>query len=186
MPEPTLPLPTEPIQPHGQHSVPPAVDPFEDATFAAYEPPAPPAPAALPPAPRATPAPAPGPPPLPAPAPPPPIVARIADISVSSRTIYTPTGEMPLKRSQWIVTEQWQAHTRIPAWAIVMCVLTFFCMPFLNFLFLLAKQTYHTGFATVSVTSAGRHYVTRVSVKHQNQVAQLQSQVNYVRSLAAL
>lgn len=198
MPEPTLPLPTEPIQPAGQHPVPPPVDPFEDATFAAYEPPQPrpaPGPPALPPAPvppppvatappvPALPVPA---PPVPTPGPPSPIVARIADISVSSTTVYTPTGEMPLKRSQWIVTEQWQAHTRIPTWAVLMCVFTFFCFPFLNFLFLLAKQTYHTGHATVSVASAGRHYVTRVAVKNQNDVAQLQSQVNYVRSLAAL
>lgn len=181
MPDPTLPLPTEPI--------PPAVDPFEDATFAAYEPPQrrpEPGPAALPPAPVATPVPAPGPPPVPTPGPPSPIIARIADISVSSTTIYTPTGEMPLRRSQWIVTEQWQAHTKIPTWAVVMCVFTFFCIPFLNFLFLLAKQTYHTGFATISVTSNGRHYVTRVSVANQNQLVQLQNQVNYVRSLAAL
>jgi hypothetical protein len=189
MPDPTLPLPTEPIPPPGQHPVPPAVDPYEDATFAAYEPPQPrpePGPPALPPAP------VPPPPvpqaalPVPTPAPPSPIIARIADISVSSTIVYTPTGEMPLKRSQWIVTEQWQAHTRVPTWAILMCVFTFFCFPFLNFLFLLAKQTYYTGHATVSVASAGRHYVTRVAVKNQTEVAQLQSQVNYVRSLAAL
>jgi hypothetical protein len=188
MPDPTLPLPTEPIHPAGQHPVPPAVDPFEDATFAAYEPPQPrPTPTALPPAPLPpTPAPAPGPPPVPTPAPPSPIIARIADISVSSTTIYTPNGEMPLKRSQWIVTEQWQAHTRIPTWAIIMCVFTFFCLPFLNFLFLLAKQTYYTGYATISVASSGRHYVTRAAVNNQNQVAQVQSQVNYIRSLAAL
>jgi len=185
MPDPTLPLPTEPIQPPGQHPVPPAVDPFEDATFAAYEPPRPPAPPAPAPPLALAPAPSPG-PPVVTPAPPPPIVSRIGEISVSTTTIYTPTGDMPLKHSQWVVTEQWQAHTKVPTWAIVMCVFTFFCIPFLNFLFLLAKETYYTGQAVVSVSSGGRHYVARIAVKNQNQVANLQSQVNYVRSLAAL
>jgi hypothetical protein len=186
MPDPTLPLPTEPI-PHGQHPVGPPVDPYEDATFAAYEPPRAPTPPAPPPAPPLHPVPAPAPaPPVVTPAPPPPIISRIGEISVSATTVYTPTGEMPLRRSQWIVTEQWQAHTKIPTWAIVMCVFTFFCIPFLNFLFLLAKETYYTGAAMVSVANAGRHYVARVPVAGKNQLAALQSQVNYVRSLAAL
>ncbi|MCP2325016.1 hypothetical protein HDA40_003523 [Hamadaea flava] len=120
------------------------------------------------------------------PAPPLPIVARVGEISVSSTTIYTPTGEMPLRGSQWVVTDQWQAHSKIPVWAIVLCILTFFCIPIFNFLFLLAKETYYTGMVVVSVTSAGRHYVARIPVNSQVQVANLQSQVNYIRSLAAL
>jgi outer membrane biosynthesis protein TonB len=207
MPDPTLPLPTEPIPSHGQHGEP--VDPFEDATFAGYEPPRPPMPP-MPPAPpaptppsppppppappakaakrpaRPVPAPSPGKSPVPTPAPPQPIVARFGEISVSSTTIYTPTGEMPLRRSQWIATEQWQPHTKIPAWAIVMCVLTFFCIPLLNFLFLLAKETYYTGTASISVSSAGRHYVAQMPVRNKREMAGIQSQVNYVRSLAAL
>ncbi|NUR73951.1 MAG: hypothetical protein HOU81_24315 [Hamadaea sp.] len=120
------------------------------------------------------------------PGPPPPVVARVGEISVSSTTVYTPTGEMPLRGSQWIVTDQWQAHSKIPVWAIVLCIVTFFCIPIFNFLFLLAKETYYTGMVVVSVTSAGRHYVARIPVNSQVQVANLQSQVNYIRSLAAL
>jgi hypothetical protein len=143
MPDPTLPLPTEPI---------PAARPVTPA----------------------------------APAPPLPIVARIGEISVSSTTVYTPTGEMPLRRSQWMLTDQWQAHSKIPTWAIALTVLTFFCIPIVNFLFLLARETYYTGVVAVSVSSAGHHYVARIPVTDQAQVANLQNQVNYVRSLAAL
>ena len=166
----TLPLPIEPIPSHGPQPSsaafdPTPVDPYLLPAIAA-------APAALPVA--------------PAPAPPAPIVARIGEISVSSTTVYTPTGEMPLRGSQWILTDQWQAHSKIPAWAIVLTVLTFFCIPIFNFLFLLAKETYYTGVVAVSVASAGRHYVARIPVSSQVQVANLQSQVNYTRSLAAL
>jgi hypothetical protein len=178
MPDSTLPLPTEPIPPHGLQpanadSDPTPVDPY----LAPIQPALPlaPIPAALPVTPPAV-----------LPAPPTPIVARIGEISVSSTTVYTPTGEMPLRGSQWILTDQWQAHSKIPAWAIVLTILTFFCIPIFNFLFLLAKETYYTGVVVVSVASAGRHYVARIPVGNQAHVANLQSQVNYVRSLAAL
>jgi hypothetical protein len=120
------------------------------------------------------------------PAPPTPIVARVGEISVSSTTVYTPTGEMPLRGSQWILTDQWQAHSKIPTWAIILTIVTFFCIPIFNFLFLLAKETYYSGMVAVSVSSSGRHYVARIPVNSQAQVATLQSQVNYIRSLAAL
>lgn len=218
MPDPTLPLPTEPIEPHGhrqpavpsEHPTP--VDPYADAPLPsvgylpAYQPELPPAPPVSPAqylpepapyepaqyaaAPVSPPPPAPT-PPVPAalpvtPAPPAPIVSRIGEISVSSTTVYTPTGELPLRGSQWILTDQWQAHSKIPAWAIVMTILTFFCIPVFNFLFLLAKETYYTGVVAVSVSGSGRHYVARIPVANQAQVANLQSQVNYVRSLATL
>jgi len=170
MSDPTVPLPTEPIPPHGPQPSSAAFDPTPVDPYyllpAIVTPPAAPAPAP--------------------PAPPAPIVARIGEISVSSTTVYTPTGEMPLRGSQWILTDQWQAHSKIPAWAIVLTVLTFFCIPIFNFLFLLAKETYYTGVVAVSVASAGRHYVARIPVSSQVQVANLQSQVNYIRSLAAL
>ncbi|WP_034592147.1 hypothetical protein [Hamadaea tsunoensis] len=204
MPEPTLPLPTEPIPPsHGEpHGHLPPQDPYAD-TMPAYAigpyapPPAapvapvqPPAPPVQPPAPAAPPPARPSnaivPAPVPAPGTPPPIVARIGEIAVSSTTIYTPAGEMPLRRSQWLVTDQRQAHTKIPTWAIVLTILTFFCMPLLNFLFLLARETYYTGQSVVSVTSGGRHYVAYIPVANQAQAASLNSQINYVRSLAAL
>ncbi|NUT33831.1 MAG: hypothetical protein HOV79_12245 [Hamadaea sp.] len=219
MPDPTLPLPTEPIEPHGrrpvEHATP--VDPYADAPLPsvgylpAYppEPPAPPvSPAYYAPEPMSphpvsphpvspqpvspsAPPPAIAAPPVPAalpvtPAPPAPIVSRIGEISVSSTTIYTPTGELPLRGSQWVLSDQWQAHSKIPAWAIVMTILTFFCIPIFNFLFLLAKETYYTGVVAVSVSGSGRHYVARIPVANQAQVANLQSQVNYVRSLATL
>jgi len=174
------PTPVDPFM--TTHALPPAL-PAEPA-YPAYAPPEPAYPAyapAEPAPPVAAPAPLSA-----APAPPAPIVARVGEISVSSTTVYTPTGEMPLRGSQWILTDQWQAHSKIPVWAIVLCIVTFFCIPIFNFLFLLAKETYYTGMVAVSVTSAGRHYVARIPVNSQATVANLQSQVNYIRSLAAL
>ncbi|NUT07332.1 MAG: hypothetical protein HOV76_28050 [Hamadaea sp.] len=177
------PTPVDPFM--TTHALPPA---SPAASYPAYPPAEPSYPYAEPSSPAApAPASAPVEAALPvAPAPPLPIVARVGEISVSSTTIYTPTGEMPLRGSQWVVTDQWQAHSKIPTWAILLCILTFFCIPVFNFLFLLAKETYYTGMVVVSVTSAGRHYVARIPVNSQVQVATLQSQVNYIRSLAAL
>ena len=173
MPDSTLPLPTEPIPPQGPHG--------HEYDYTA------PAPVSPPPYPHQAliPVSLPAPVTVPTPGPPPPIVCRIQEIAVSPAMVYTPTAEMPLRGSHWMMTEQWQVHTKIPTWAILMCIFTICFFPF-NFFFLLAKDTYYTGFALVTVSNHGRQYAARIPVSNQAQVANLQNQVNYVRSLAAL
>lgn len=113
-----------------------------------------------------------------------PVLAQIGDISVTSTTIYTPGGPMPLKGSQWTVTEQWAAHEKIPTWAIVVAIVGLFVICLFSLLFLLAKETVYQGGVQVTVTSAGRSHTTYVPIVHAAQVHQLQQQVSWLRNAA--
>lgn len=245
MPEPTLPMPTEPVPYFDPTAARPLVDPaaptapvaaigssdpaddFDELDYpapgsgygsgypsvpgssghgaagygqpAAYGPPPPPPSSYSPPmTPPPHPAPAPYAPPqqgyaaqqpgnaIATPSTPAPVVAQIGDIRVSSTTIYTPNGEMPLQGSQWLVTDQWHATQKTPTWAIVLAIVLFFCLTVFSLLFLLAKEVVYTGMVQVVVTSGTRQHVTRIPVSSQGQVTGIHQQVNYVRSLASM
>ena len=111
---------------------------------------------------------------------------QLGEVTVSSTTIHTPSGEIPLRGSQWAVSDQWHSQQRIPAWAVVCAVLGFFLLCFLSLLFLLAKETRYTGTVQVIITNGPRQYVVRIPVTDQRVVAHIHAQVNYARSLAAL
>jgi hypothetical protein len=112
-------------------------------------------------------------------------VARIGEITVTSSTVHTPTGDLPLAGSTWQVSDYWQHEQRTPVWAIVTAVLGFFVLTVFSLLFLLLKETRHHGTVQVIVTSGQRQYVARIPVRTQDEVQRINQQVNYVRSLAA-
>lgn len=115
-----------------------------------------------------------------------PVVAQIGEIAVTSTTIHTPIGEIPLAGSTWRLADYWQAEQKTPTWAIVAAILGFCVLTVLSLLFLLVKETVHRGTVQVTVTNGPRQYVARIPVTDQFQVHRLHDQVNYVRSLAAL
>lgn len=115
-----------------------------------------------------------------------PVVAQIGELSVTSSTIYTPAGEIPLRGSTWQVSEQWITEQKIPKWAIALAIVGFCLVTFLSLLFLLAKETVYRGTAQVTVSNGPQQYVARIPVRDQAELAQIHQQVNYVRSLAAL
>jgi hypothetical protein len=115
-----------------------------------------------------------------------PILVQLGEVKVSSTTIHTPAGNIPLKGSHWTVSDQWHAQSKIPAWAIVCAILLFFVLCFLSLFFLLAKQTTYTGTVQITITNGHHQYVVRIPVADQRTVQYVNSQVNYVRSLATL
>ncbi|HEX7744599.1 MAG TPA: hypothetical protein VF462_04980 [Micromonosporaceae bacterium] len=177
----TVPLPGS--GPPGQ--LPPPTDPWAVPT---------------PPGPSASPAPA-FPPDHPAPAFPPghpapafppspaahgPAVARIGEITVTSTTVHTPTGDLRLTGSTWQVADYWHNEQKTPAWAIAAAIVGFCVLTVFSLLFLLVKETVYRGTVQVTVTSGQQQYVARIPVRSQAEVQQINQQVNYVRSLAAL
>jgi hypothetical protein len=114
------------------------------------------------------------------------VLVQLGEVTVSSNTIHTPAGDIPLRGSQWTVSDQWHSQQRIPAWATVCAVVGFVFLCFLSLLFLLAKETRYSGTVQVAISNAGRQYVVRIPVTDQRVVAHIHAQVNYVRSLAAL
>lgn len=118
--------------------------------------------------------------------PPGPVVAQIAEIAVTSSTVHTPAGDIPLTGSTWQVSDYWQSEQKTPRWAVVLAVVGFCVLAVFSLLFLLVKQTIHRGTVQVTVTNGPRQYVARIPVGTQAQVQHIHQQVNYVRSLAAL
>ena len=114
------------------------------------------------------------------------VIAQVGEIQVTSTSVRTPAGQFPLRGSQWSVTDQWIATTKIPTWAIVLAIVLIPCTGFLSLLFLLAKESVYQGVVLVQVQNGAYHYVSRVAVNNQTYVQHVYAQVNYVRSLAAM
>lgn len=115
-----------------------------------------------------------------------PVVARIGELAVTSSTVYTPAGPIPLPGSTWQVTDHWIADQKTATWAIVVAILGFCLVGPFSLLFLLVKETHYRGTVQVVLTNGQRQYVARMSVANQAAVQHIHQQVNYVRSLAAL
>jgi len=115
-----------------------------------------------------------------------PVVAEIGELAVTSTTVHTPTGDIPLRGSTWLVSEQWITEQKTPTWAIILAVVGFCVVTFFSLLFLLAKETVYRGTAQVTVTNGAQQYVARIPVAGSEDLQQIHAQVNYVRSLAAL
>lgn len=114
------------------------------------------------------------------------VVAQIGEIAVTSTTVHTPAGDIPLARSTWQVSDFWHTEQKTPTWAIVMAILGFCVLTVFSLLFLLVKETIYRGTLQVTVTNGPRQYVARIPVSAEAHVQHLHQQVNYVRSLAAL
>lgn len=117
------------------------------------------------------------------PGPPEQVLVQIGEIAVTATTVYTPSGPIPLRGSQWTVQDQWLSEQKTPTWAIVMAIVGFFLVCALSLLFLLAKETRFHGTVNVAVTNGSQQYVARIPVYHPQQVHHIYNQVNYVRSL---
>lgn len=113
-----------------------------------------------------------------------PILVTIGDISVTSTTVYTPSGSRPLAEVSWTFTDMSMTSQAIPTWAIV-CAIVFFLFCFLGLLFLLAKEDKTTGGVQVTVHGPGFVHTASIPVFSMAQVADINARVNYVRTLTA-
>ncbi len=123
---------------------------------------------------------------MPGPSAPGPVIVQVAEIGVTSTLVHTPAGDIPLAGSTWQVSDYWHSEQRIPRWAIIAAIAGFCLLTVFSLLFLLVKETVPRGTVQVTVTNGTQQYVARIPVTDQAQVAYINQQVNYVRSLAAL
>ncbi len=112
------------------------------------------------------------------------ILVTIGDISVTSTTVYTPSGSRPLSELSWTFTDMSVTSQAIPTWAIV-CAIVFFVFCFLGLLFLLAKEDKTQGSVQVTVHGPGFVHTSTIPVSSIAQVADINARVNYVRTLTA-
>jgi len=124
--------------------------------------------------------------PPPDPVPPGPVIVQVGEIGVTSSVVHTPAGDIPLAGSTWQVNDYWHSEQKIPTWAIVCAIAGFCVLTVFSLLFLLVKETVPRGTVQVTITNGTRQYVARIPVTDQSQVAYVNQQVNYIRSLAAL
>jgi hypothetical protein len=115
-----------------------------------------------------------------------PVILQIAEIAVTSTTVHTPAGDIPLAGSHWQVNDYWFTQQRTPRWAIIAAVAGFCVLTVFSLLFLLIKESVMQGTVQVTVTNGTRQYVARIPVHDQTAVTTVNQQVNYVRTLAAL
>jgi hypothetical protein len=115
-----------------------------------------------------------------------PVIVQIGELAVTSSTVHTPAGDIPLHGSTWHVTDQWYTEQKIPTWAIILAIVGFCVLTVFSLFFLLAKETVYRGTVQVTVSNGPQQYVCRLPVATQAQVQHVYQQVNYVRSLAAL
>ena len=118
--------------------------------------------------------------------PPPGIIAVIGDINVTSATISTPTGTVPLHGSVWTASDQWLSERRTPRWAIILAVAGVCFTALLSLLLLLVRTETYRAAVTVSVRNGSFFYTARMTVTTPAQVQEIYDRVNYVRSLAVL
>jgi hypothetical protein len=113
-----------------------------------------------------------------------PVMVTIGDISVTSTTVYTPSGSRPLSEVSWTFTDLSTTSQGIPTWAIV-CAIVFFLFCFLGLLFLLAKEDKTQGSVQVTVHGPGFVHTSTIPVTSMAQVGDINARVNYVRTLTA-
>src|SRR5215469_5406654 len=112
------------------------------------------------------------------------VMVVIGDITVTSTTVYTPSGSRPLSEVTWTFTDMSVNSQGIPTWAIV-CAIVFFVFCFLGLLFLLVKEDKTQGSVQVTVHGPGFLHTSTVPVASLGQVADVNARVNYVRTLTA-
>ncbi|MFC7343000.1 hypothetical protein [Saccharopolyspora griseoalba] len=112
-----------------------------------------------------------------------PVLVTIGDIACTGQEVITPSGRAPIAGTTWTFTDMSRTERTIPAWAIVLTVLfVWFC--FLGLLFLLVKEERTSGWAQVTVQGPGLMHVTQVPVLSPMTAMDLNSRVNYARTLA--
>ncbi len=120
------------------------------------------------------------------PEPPGPVIVEIAELQITSALVRTPAGDLPLAGSRWLVTDHWTSQRRTPTWAKIVAFAGICFTGGLSLFLLLFKEPVALGTVNVTVTSGQHQYVSRVPVQHEDDVAAINQQVNYIRSLAAL
>ncbi|MEU8656360.1 hypothetical protein [Actinoplanes philippinensis] len=115
-----------------------------------------------------------------------PVIAEIAEMQITSTMVRTPVGDLPLAGSRWLVTDHWLSQRRTPTWARIVAFGGICFTAGLSLFLLLFKEAVVQGTVSVTVTSGQHQYVSRVPVRHEDDVNEINQQVNYIRSLAAL
>ena len=109
----------------------------------------------------------------------------LGDISCTQTEVIVPTGRAPLRGTTWIATNQVSVVEKIPTWAIVVAIVGFFVVCLFSLLFLLVKERTVQGFVHVSVQAPGFYHTTQIPVTSDFQIRDIESRVNYIRSLVA-
>jgi hypothetical protein len=114
------------------------------------------------------------------------VIATIGDINVTSATINTPTGSVPLRGSVWTASDQWLPERRTPRWAVIAAIAGVCFTALLSLLLLLIRTETYRATVTVSVASGSYFYTARMIVTTPAAVQEIYDRVNYVRSLAVI
>lgn len=120
-----------------------------------------------------------------APAAPPTVLLVIGAMQITATHVFTPAGPIPLASSHVSFVDQSRTTSKIPAWAIVLAIITawFFL---LGLLFLLAKEEQTEGYVSIVVQGRdGRGYTEHVRVNSPTHRDQVVAQAQWLQQLSA-
>ena len=109
---------------------------------------------------------------------------QIGDIAVTSDSVMTPNWEGPLTGSVWIASDQSRTEEKVPSWAVIVAILTFWFTCFLGLLFLLVKEKRTTGYVEVRVQSGELLHMTQIPAQSAAHVDQVRGQVGQIQAFA--
>jgi hypothetical protein len=112
------------------------------------------------------------------------ILTNIGDIAISQHWVHTPAGSYPIRGTVWTVADMSHETERMSPVGIILAIV-FIWLCFLSLIFLLIKERTVTGNFQVTLQGNGFHHSTLIPANRASMV-QIQQQVNYARTLAAL
>jgi hypothetical protein len=99
------------------------------------------------------------------------VLARIGDIEVTTTSLRTPSGEIPLAGVTVAVRDE--PLVRTPTWAVLCAIIGFFVIPVVSLLFLLVRKVSAGGPTRVRVSGAGIEHETLVTDAAEIDLARL-------------
>lgn len=112
-------------------------------------------------------------------------LTSIGEIGVSNTSVWTPTGQYPVRGTTWVVADMSRQEEKIATVGIVLAVVGLFLICILSLLFLLIKEKRTTGYIQVTVHGEGFQYATMIPATSPSTLVQVTQQVNWARSIAA-
>lgn len=110
-------------------------------------------------------------------------LTTIGDIAVSEHWISTPTGQFPIRGTEWTITDMSTREEHLATRTVVLAlVFSVFCM--LGLLLLFVKEVRHGGFVQVEVRGDGFYHSTMIPVMHPFTVLDVSDDVDDARELA--
>jgi len=114
------------------------------------------------------------------------ILIILGEITVTSESVITPNGNIPLGQAQWLFDDASTVQTKMPAYAIVLAVVLSLLICILSMLFLLIKETTVSGYVNVIVQGGGVFFKTQIPVSNKHTIGTIKARFDQAQRLSIM